>query len=108
MQKRGLDVTIKYFDPSYILRSVPASPYDSVYCFRLAASAVHAGMAGRTEVVVGKYHERFVHLPMRRVVEGRKRIDPSGELWLSVLESTGQPVWSSSPVEVMSHASPPG
>ncbi len=96
MRERQVDVTIKYFDPSYILRSVPASPYDSVYCFRLAASAVHAGLAGRTEVIVAKYHNRFAHLPMRLVVEGRKRIDPTGELWLSVLEATGQPAWGPS------------
>ncbi len=93
MRDARLDVTIKYFDPSYLLRSLPASPYDRVYCFRLAAAAVHAGVAGCTEIVVGKYHDRLVHLPMRLVVKGRKRIDPSSELWLSVLEATGQPAW---------------
>jgi 6-phosphofructokinase 1 len=107
MDARGIDVTIKYFDPSYSLRSIPASAYDSFYCFRLAASAVHAGMAGRTEVVVGKYHERIAHLPMRLVVAGRKRIDPAGELWLSVLEATGQPAWGARPAPATSAASAP-
>jgi 6-phosphofructokinase 1 len=85
------DVNIRYFDPSYAIRSVPANPYDSVYCLRLAHAAVHAGMAGRTATVVGRYHGKTVHLPMRLVVSGRNQVDPHGDLWHSVLEATDQP-----------------
>jgi 6-phosphofructokinase 1 len=87
----GVDFNIRYFDPSYAIRSVPANPYDSVYCLRLAHAAVHAGMAGRTATVVGRYHGRLVHLPMGLVVSGRNEVDPNGDLWLSVLEATNQP-----------------
>jgi 6-phosphofructokinase 1 len=86
----GRDVTIRYFDPSYAVRSVPANPYDRVYCIRLAHAAVHAAMAGRTELVVGRWHGRFVHLPMELVISRRNVVDEGGDLWLSVLETTGQ------------------
>ena len=87
----GQELNLKLLDPSYVIRSVPANPYDSVYCVRLAHAAVHAGMAGRTEVVVGRWHGRFVHIPIPVAVSRRSTVDPDGDLWLSVLESTGQP-----------------
>jgi len=87
----GRELNLKLLDPSYVIRSVPANPYDSVYCVRLAHAAVHAGMAGRTEVVVGRWHGRFVHIPIPVAVSRRSTVDPDGDLWLSVLESTGQP-----------------
>jgi 6-phosphofructokinase 1 len=83
--------TVKYIDPSYIIRSVPATPNDSLYCLRLAQSAVHAAMAGRTDMVVGQWRENFVHVPMPLITSGRKHVLPDGDLWLSVLENTGQP-----------------
>jgi 6-phosphofructokinase 1 len=91
LQARGVEYGMKRIDPSYIIRSVPARPPDSVYCWRLAQNAVHAAMSGRTQMVVGQWHGRLVHLPMGLVVSGRNRVDPAGDLWLSVLESTGQP-----------------
>ncbi len=87
----GIDLNLKYIDPSYIIRSVPADPYDSVYCLRLAHAAVHAAMAGRTEMVVGPWHRRFVHIPIPLAISHRSKVDPDGDLWMSVLESTGQP-----------------
>jgi 6-phosphofructokinase 1 len=88
----GREVNLKYIDPSYAIRSVPANPSDSVYCMRLAHYAVHAAMCGRTEMVVGRWHGRFVHLPIPLVTASRNVVDPHGDLWLSVLEATGQPV----------------
>jgi len=87
----GVEVNLKYIDPSYAIRSVAANPYDSVYCLRLAQNAVHAAMAGRTEMVVGRWHGRFVHIPMAMAVSHRNQVAPDGDLWLSVLEATGQP-----------------
>jgi 6-phosphofructokinase 1 len=89
--KIGVEVNLKYIDPSYAIRSVPANPYDSVYCIRLAHNAVHAAMSGRTEMVVGRWHGRFVHVPMAIAIRERYRVDPDGDLWMSVLESTSQP-----------------
>ena len=89
--KAGTELNLKYIDPSYAIRSVSANPYDSVYCIRLAHNAVHAAMAGRTEMVVGRWHGRFVHIPIPLAVSRRNQVDPDGDLWMSVLEATGQP-----------------
>jgi 6-phosphofructokinase 1 len=87
----GMECNLKYIDPSYEIRSVPANPFDSVYCIRLAHNAVHAAMSGRTEMVVGRWNGRFVHVPMAMAVRERYTVDTSGDLWTSVLEATGQP-----------------
>jgi 6-phosphofructokinase 1 len=86
-----MECNLKYIDPSYEIRSVPANPYDSVYCIRLAHNAVHAAMSGKTEMVVGRWNGRFVHVPIPMAVRERYRVDPSGDLWTTVLEATGQP-----------------
>jgi 6-phosphofructokinase 1 len=89
---RGSELTLKYLDPGYAIRSVRADPHDAVYCVRLAQAAVHAAMAGRTDMVVGRRHNRFVHVPISLVVSERNQVASDGDLWLSVLESTAQPV----------------
>jgi len=91
-REKHIDVTLKYLDPSYHIRSVPASPTDSVYCWNMARNAVHAAMAGNTEVLIGRWHGRFVHVPMPLATRFRKQVDTTGDLWMSVVESTGQPV----------------
>jgi 6-phosphofructokinase 1 len=85
------EVTLKYIDPSYAIRSVPASPSDSVYCWNMARNAVHAAMAGNTEMLIGRWHGRFVHVPMPLATRSRKRVDPGDDVWTSVIEATGQP-----------------
>ena len=87
----GVELNLKYIDPSYQIRSVPANPYDSVYCVRLAHNAVHAAISGRTETVIGRWRGRFVHVPMGLAIRERNTVDPHGDLWMSVLEATGQP-----------------
>jgi 6-phosphofructokinase 1 len=87
----GSELNLKYIDPSYNIRSVPANPYDAVYCVRLAHNAVHAAMSGRTEMVVGRWHGRFVNVPIELAIRQRNQVDVDGDLWMSVLESTGQP-----------------
>jgi 6-phosphofructokinase 1 len=91
-RQRGMEVTLKYIDPSYAIRSIPASSTDSVYCWNMARHAVHAAMAGNTEMLIGLWHGRFVHVPMPLATRFRKQVDVSGDLWMSVVESTGQPV----------------
>lgn len=90
-KEKGTELNLKYIDPSYIIRSVPAAPEDRVFCSNLGRHAVHAAMAGKTGMVVARWHQRFVHLPMDLVTSGRRKVDPQGDLWRSVLESTGQP-----------------
>jgi len=89
---KGTPLTVKYMDPGYSIRSVRADPHDSVYCVRLAQAAVHAGMAGRTDMMVGRRHNRFVHVPISVVISQANQVSPDGDLWLSVLESTAQPL----------------
>ncbi len=89
----GRQFQLRYVDPGYAIRSVPANAHDSVYCTRLAQAAVHAAMAGRTAIVAGRWHGRFVHLPIPLVTASRNQVDSKGDLWLSVLEATGQPVF---------------
>ncbi|MCE5252081.1 ATP-dependent 6-phosphofructokinase [bacterium] len=83
--------TVKYIDPSYIIRSSPANAEDSIFCSQLGQKAVHAAMSGRTKMVVGVWNNTFTHVPMSAVISKRKQIDPSGPEWLGVLEATGQP-----------------
>ena len=90
-EERRIEVNLKYIDPSYIIRSVPANAQDNVYCSQLAQHAVHAAMAGKTSLLVGRWHGAFVHLPIALATQGRRKVDPKSELWHAVLESTGQP-----------------
>jgi 6-phosphofructokinase 1 len=90
-RERRIPVSLRYIDPSYIIRSVPANPQDNVYCSQLAQHAVHAAMAGKTNLLVGRWHGAFVHLPIELATLGRRKVDPKSELWHAVLESTGQP-----------------
>lgn len=105
-QRQQIELNLKYIDPSYLIRSVPANPFDSVYCLRLAHNAVHAAMCGRTEMVVGRWHGRFVHVPIPLAIRARNQVDPNGDLWMSVLEATGQP--SSFNLECAPEISVPG
>jgi 6-phosphofructokinase 1 len=90
-KEKKIELNLKYIDPSYIIRSVPAAPEDRIFCLNLGRHAVHAGMAGKTGMVVARWHQSFVHLPMSLVTRGRRKVDPTGDLWRSVVESTGQP-----------------
>jgi 6-phosphofructokinase 1 len=86
----GLPVQLKYFDPSYDIRSVPANAADSILCLQLGKMAVHAAMAGKTGLMVGLWNDIFVHVPLEEAVRQRKRMKPHGLLWQSVLGTTGQ------------------
>jgi len=85
------ELNLRYVDPGYAIRSVQANAFDAVFCIRLAQAAVHAAMAGRTAMVVGRWHGRFVHIPISLATASRNQVDPDGDLWMSVLEATGQP-----------------
>jgi len=88
----GIVCNVKYIDPSYIIRSAAADSYDSIYCARLGAHAVHAAMAGKTKVLISECNNRFVHIPISAAVSSRNHVDLEGALWRDVLENTRQPV----------------
>ncbi len=87
----GFEYTLKYIDPSYMIRSLPPIPIDSVFCSNLAQNAVHAGMAGKTDILIGYWNGKFTHVPLSSVIGERKKIDVEGDFWLGVILSTGQP-----------------
>ncbi len=91
MRERGVTHSVKYIDPGYMIRSVPANANDRIFCGFLGQYAAHAAMAGKTGLLIGSWNNLFIHVPINLAVRKRKRIDPEGIVWTSVLEATGQP-----------------
>jgi 6-phosphofructokinase 1 len=87
----GISSSVKYIDPSYLIRSAPANSYDSIYCARLGAHAVHAAMAGKTQALISMINDRFVEIPISLAVSRRNLVSTEGALWRDVLENTRQP-----------------
>jgi 6-phosphofructokinase 1 len=87
---REVPMTLKYIDPSYIIRSVPANANDRVYCGFLGQNAVHAAMAGKTGLVVSRLRDHYIHLPLQLVTQKRRTLNCESDYWRAVLESTGQ------------------
>lgn len=93
LKAEGVPTSVKYFDPSYLIRSLPAEAVDSLLCERFARAAVHAAMSGRTDLLIGLWHNHLVHVPLTTSTGLKKRLDPESELWTSVLSLTGQEKW---------------
>ena len=89
-KEKNIEHTVKYIDPSYIIRSLPATGIDSTFCLHLAQHAVHAAMAGMTDMVVGNWNGYFTYVPIPLAIKARRKIDPQGQLWQSVLLTTRQ------------------
>ncbi len=81
---------LRYFDPSYLIRSVPTSAEDAILCDFYARNAVHAAMAGKTGLVIGQQHDIFTHVPIDLLASRKKQLDLNSPAWLGVLASTGQ------------------
>ena len=73
-KQAGMEATVKYIDPSYMIRSVPANASDSLYCMLLAHNAVHGAMAGYTGFSVGLVNNRMVYIPITRLVATSPRV----------------------------------
>ncbi|OHD65621.1 MAG: diphosphate--fructose-6-phosphate 1-phosphotransferase [Spirochaetes bacterium RBG_13_51_14] len=87
-----IPTTLKYIDPSYMIRSAPSVPNDSIFCTQLGQFAVHAGMAGKTDMVIGIWNNIYTHVPIGLAISKRKKIDPATRFWHSVVDATGQPI----------------
>ena len=87
---KGVVSSVKYFDPSYTIRSVPARGTDAIRCYMLARNAVHAAMAGRTNCVVGNLGESYALVPIKLATIERQKISLKSDLWRSVMDATGQ------------------
>jgi 6-phosphofructokinase 1 len=88
---RKIPFVMRYFDPSYIVRSSPDNAEDSILCDQFARHAAHAAMAGKTGLVIGLLHDCFIHVPIDLLAAQQKRLDPDGPAWNAVLAATGQP-----------------
>ena len=91
-KEKNIHINLKYIDPSYQVRAAVANANDSIYCERLGNNAVHAAMAGKTKMVVGLVHDKYVHIPISVVTSKRNVVDPEGALWRDALDATGQPM----------------
>ena len=87
---KGQSASVKYFDPSYMIRSVPAHGSDAIHCYLLAKNAVHAAMAGRTNCVVGKCADVYMLVPIALATVERQKVDANGPLWQAVVDVTRQ------------------
>ena len=92
-KEKNIHINLKYMDPSYQIRSAQAVAVDSIYCERLGNNAVHAAMAGKTKLVIGLVHDKFVLLPTRLVTIQRNKVNPEGSLWRDAIDATGQPLY---------------
>jgi 6-phosphofructokinase 1 len=90
-RSENIPMVMRYLDPSYIIRSVPADAEDAILCDQYARNAVHAAMAGKTGLVIGLLHDHFIHVPVEMLANQQKRVDPDGSIWHAVLATTGQP-----------------
>jgi 6-phosphofructokinase 1 len=89
-KKKGTLASVKYFDPSYMIRSVPARGTDAIRCYMLARNAVHAAMSGRTNCVVGSVGDWYTLVPIKLATIERQRVSLKSDLWRSVMDATGQ------------------
>src|SRR5215510_14191115 len=90
-QPRNVPFVMRYFDPSYIVRSSPDNAEDTILCDQFARHAAHAAMAGKTGLVIGLLHDRFIHVPIELLATQKKRLNPDSPAWGAVLTATGQP-----------------
>jgi 6-phosphofructokinase 1 len=89
--EKKIEISLKYIDPSYIIRSSPANSADSIYCERLGNAAAHAAMAGKTRIIIGLVNNEFVHVPIKAAISHRSHVDPESNLWRDTLDATHQP-----------------
>ncbi len=91
--EQEMPVNVKYIDPSYVIRSVPANTYDRILASQMGRLAVHAAMAGKTDTLIGSWSNELVHVPIRTAVAAKKVLGTTSDMWMGVLSSTGQPRW---------------
>ena len=91
-KSRDLEVNLKYIDPSYMIRSAPACPNDSIYCLLLGQNAVHAAMAGKTDLIIGRWNNIYTHVPITLATSKRKFLNPNSVFWRNLMSATRQPL----------------
>ena len=90
-KEKNITTSVKYIDPSYLIRSAAANPADNLFCANFAQNAVHGAMSGKTAFMVGYWHGKMTYVPLEAINGKNQQIDQSGHLWFNVLQMTGQP-----------------
>ncbi|KAL0407736.1 UNVERIFIED_CONTAM: ATP-dependent 6-phosphofructokinase [Sesamum radiatum] len=90
-KKDKIPVTLKYIDPTYMIRAIPSNASDNVYCTLLAQSAVHGAMAGFTGFTSGLVNGRQTYIPFNRITEKQNKVVITDRMWARLLASTNQP-----------------
>jgi len=98
-KREKIPISLKYIDPSYIIRSVPANTYDAELCDQLARRTVDAAIAGKTQMLVARWNGAYVNIPIPLAIAKKKKVDPEGDEWVGVYEATGQPLQFIAPGE---------
>ncbi|XP_020533937.1 ATP-dependent 6-phosphofructokinase 3 isoform X2 [Jatropha curcas] len=90
-KQKNMNITLKYIDPTYMIRAVPSNASDNVCCTLLAHSAIHGAMAGYTGFTVGPVNGRHAYIPFHRVTERQNKVVITDRMWARLLSSTNQP-----------------
>ncbi|XP_051119343.1 ATP-dependent 6-phosphofructokinase 6-like isoform X1 [Andrographis paniculata] len=88
---KRLPLTLKYIDPTYMIRAIPSNASDNVYCTLLAQSTVHGAMAGYTGFTTGLVNGRHTYIPFNRITEKQNKVVTTDRMWARLLSSTNQP-----------------
>uniref|UniRef100_A0A7S0CVN0 Phosphofructokinase domain-containing protein n=1 Tax=Amorphochlora amoebiformis TaxID=1561963 RepID=A0A7S0CVN0_9EUKA len=91
MKKEGFEYNLKYIDPTYMIRSVPASADDQLLCTLLANHAVHGAMNGFSGFTVGQLNHKFVLVPISEVTKKSRKVNTKSRMFCRLLLNTGQP-----------------
>ncbi|XP_065866333.1 ATP-dependent 6-phosphofructokinase 6-like [Euphorbia lathyris] len=86
-----MNITLKYIDPTYMIRAIPSNASDNVYCTLLAHSAIHGAMAGYTGFTVAPVNGRHAYIPFYRITERPNKVVITDRMWARLLSSTHQP-----------------
>ena len=91
-EELGIEVNLKYMDPTYVVRAVPANEYDCNLCAKLAESAVHCAFAGFTNFSVGMINNKPCMIPLDKMCgKAERKVEFNSDDYLMLLASTGQP-----------------
>ena len=91
-EEEGIEVNLKYMDPTYVVRAVPANEYDCNLCAKLAESAVHCAFAGFTNFSIGMINNKPCMIPLDKMCgKAERKVEFNSDDYLMLLASTGQP-----------------
>lgn len=82
-KQRGVVITLKYIDPTYMIRTVMANSHDRIVCSQLAINAVHGAMAGFSGFTVGHVNNRVTYIPIEELLSGKytNRVTANSRTW---------------------------